>query len=294
MASAPTIFVSYAPEDSAFVVSLMADLAARGLSGWEDRQGLRPGAADWEEARRRAIRGCQAVVLVVSPDARRSRFVKAELAVAEMYGRAVVPVWAAGEQWLDCMPLALCRVHPADDYDAQADTATCPAGTPLPFWRASRTVRRSLYHATAATCNTCPLKERCRQPQRSRDQPPLGRRLPRSRAGRTQQAGLSEGRPQAQRVGGTALCRSQGRARLAPLPSPAAVAGQHRKPSSSPLARTSSACSVGAAGGSSHGPVVLQGCGWLLPGSPSGPCARFWLLWTLLALSPYHPRHLVA
>ena len=46
-------------------------------------------------------------------------------------------------------------------YDAQADTYTCPAGTTLPFWRASRTVQLYLYHAPAATCNTCPLKERC-------------------------------------------------------------------------------------------------------------------------------------
>jgi hypothetical protein len=46
-------------------------------------------------------------------------------------------------------------------YDPQTDTYTCPAGATLPYYRASRSVHLYLYQADAATCNACPLKERC-------------------------------------------------------------------------------------------------------------------------------------
>jgi transposase len=46
-------------------------------------------------------------------------------------------------------------------YDPQTDTYTCPAGTTLPYVRPSRSVHLYLYQAPAATCNVCPLKDRC-------------------------------------------------------------------------------------------------------------------------------------
>jgi WD40 repeat protein/class 3 adenylate cyclase len=112
--TAPFVFVSYTRADSAFVVRLMADLAARGISGWVDRQGLPPGTADWEESLRAALRTCRALVLVASPAARQSRFVTAELGVAAMYGRPIIPVWSAGEQWLECVPLDLAGLQYVD------------------------------------------------------------------------------------------------------------------------------------------------------------------------------------
>jgi len=101
------VFVSYAHADQEFVVRLLADLAARGVSCWVDRQGLPPGTPDWEQAVREAVRDCRALLLVASPDSRQSRYVKAELGLAELHGCTVYPLWAAGEQWLESIPLGL-------------------------------------------------------------------------------------------------------------------------------------------------------------------------------------------
>lgn len=44
-------------------------------------------------------------MLVASPHSRKSRYVKDELRVAEMYERRVYPLWATGEQWMEVISL---------------------------------------------------------------------------------------------------------------------------------------------------------------------------------------------
>jgi hypothetical protein len=104
---APFVFVSYSRADGDFVGRLTRDLGEHGIACWADRDGLRAGTPDWEQEVREAIRAARAVLLVASRASRQSRFVKAELAVADLYGRPVYPVWAAGEQRIDCVPLGL-------------------------------------------------------------------------------------------------------------------------------------------------------------------------------------------
>ena len=45
------------------------------------------------------------VVLVASPSARSSRYVKDELRIAEMYRRPVYRLWALGNAWMDAVPI---------------------------------------------------------------------------------------------------------------------------------------------------------------------------------------------
>jgi len=54
---------------------------------------------------RRAIGAAFAVVLIGSPRAGESRYVSAEIAIAQSKSVAVVPVWVLGESWIDCVPL---------------------------------------------------------------------------------------------------------------------------------------------------------------------------------------------
>jgi WD40 repeat protein len=103
----PYVFISYSRADADFVGRLTQDLTEHGIASWMDRDGLRPGTPDWEQEVREAIRAAHALLLVASRDSRQSRLVKAELEVAELYGRPIYPVWAAGEQWIDCVPLGL-------------------------------------------------------------------------------------------------------------------------------------------------------------------------------------------
>src|SRR5258706_12341790 len=91
------VFVSYSRADLEFVERLIADLHAHGLSIWIDKEGLRIGTPDWEQALRDAIRASQAGVLGASRHSRQSRYVKDELGIAEVYQRPGYPLWAVGE-----------------------------------------------------------------------------------------------------------------------------------------------------------------------------------------------------
>ncbi|GAB4550513.1 MAG: hypothetical protein OHK0023_16510 [Anaerolineae bacterium] len=103
----PPLFISYSREDKEFTLKLIADLRERGVTIWVDEQGLHAGADDWEQAIRDAIRTSRGVVYVASSHARRSRFVKAELEIAEMYAAAVYPIWAEGADWRECAPMGM-------------------------------------------------------------------------------------------------------------------------------------------------------------------------------------------
>jgi TIR domain len=101
----PHVFVSYAHANEPLVRRLIADLKVRGINAWVDKSGLEAGTPDWESALRVAISGAKAVILIASPDARASRYVKDELRIAEMYKHRIYPLWVAGTQWMDSIPM---------------------------------------------------------------------------------------------------------------------------------------------------------------------------------------------
>jgi hypothetical protein len=101
----PYVFVSYAHANEPVVRRLIADLKMQGINAWIDESGLEAGTPDWESALRVAISGAKAIILIASPDARASRFVKDELRIAEMYKHRIYPFWVAGTQWMDSIPM---------------------------------------------------------------------------------------------------------------------------------------------------------------------------------------------
>ncbi len=101
----PFVFLCYARADSELITRLKTDLLGRHIQVWIDREGLQPGTLDWEEALRTAIRAAQAVLLIASPNARSSRYVRDELRIAEIYQRPVYPLWIAGTHWIEAVPL---------------------------------------------------------------------------------------------------------------------------------------------------------------------------------------------
>jgi hypothetical protein len=121
--SLPTVFISYSRADNALVTRLKDNLEASGISIWVDRESLRPGTPDWEEALRNAICAAYAVLLVASPNARCSRYVKDELRIAEMYQRPVCPFWIAGTQWMDAIPLGWGGTQYLDGREERYETA---------------------------------------------------------------------------------------------------------------------------------------------------------------------------
>jgi Novel STAND NTPase 1/TIR domain/Trypsin-like peptidase domain len=119
----PFVFLCYARADSELVTRLKTDLLSQGVHVWIDREGLQPGTLDWEEAVRTAIRSARAVLLIASPNARSSRYVRDELRIAEMYRRPVYPLWVAGTQWMDAVPLGYGGAQYIDARERRYETA---------------------------------------------------------------------------------------------------------------------------------------------------------------------------
>ncbi len=119
----PFVFLCYARADSELVTRLKTSLLSQGISVWIDRGGLQPGTLDWEEALRTAIRSAQAVLLIASPNARSSRYVRDELRIAELYQRPVYLLWIEGTQWMDTVPLGWGGAQYIDARENRYETA---------------------------------------------------------------------------------------------------------------------------------------------------------------------------
>ena len=130
-AAQPHVFISYSRANKEFVDRFTADLKARGLPVWIDKQGLRPGTPNWEQALRDAVSTARAVVLIATPDSRKSPYVGDELGIAAMYKRLVYPVWAAGQEWLDSIRMGLGSVQFIDARAARYSTALEEIATAL-------------------------------------------------------------------------------------------------------------------------------------------------------------------
>ena len=121
--SQPTnLFISYSHDDVDIVERLKRDLTAAGATIWIDHEQLQPGAPDWEEAIRAGIQRAGFVIFIASPTARASQYVRDEIGLARAKGRRVIPFWARGDEWHDCIPLGWGMTQHADGRDARYPT----------------------------------------------------------------------------------------------------------------------------------------------------------------------------
>jgi tetratricopeptide (TPR) repeat protein len=86
-----TIFISYARTDTNFVNHLEADLQMRSFRTWVDRRKLE-GGQDWLDGIQQAIEQCQVLLVVLSPDAVASKYVRMEYRHALRMGKLVIPL----------------------------------------------------------------------------------------------------------------------------------------------------------------------------------------------------------
>jgi TIR domain len=107
-------FVSYPRKDRPFVRRFSRDLERAGLRTWVDAENLQPGTDNWQRTIRQAVSGSHAIILVCTPNTAESPFVHAELLLAQQAGRTVLPIWADGENWIDCIPLELANYQYID------------------------------------------------------------------------------------------------------------------------------------------------------------------------------------
>lgn len=86
-----SLFISYARTDSSFVDRLEADLRAHDFHTWVDRRKLE-GGQDWLDTLQDAIVQCDTLLVVLSPEAVISRYVKMEYRYAQHLGKQVIPL----------------------------------------------------------------------------------------------------------------------------------------------------------------------------------------------------------
>ncbi|NTU56684.1 MAG: toll/interleukin-1 receptor domain-containing protein, partial [Anaerolineales bacterium] len=92
------IFISYSRRDQEFVTRLASDLNAQVAGVWFDQSAIQPGEK-WHDEIMEGIRDCKAFVLVLSPDAVESKYVREELNKALELGKTIFPVIYRPAKW---------------------------------------------------------------------------------------------------------------------------------------------------------------------------------------------------
>ena len=107
------VFISYArADDEAFAMRLRDDLRSHGFGVWWDRASMESRGHTFLREIRDAIGGCERVLLIVGPQAGRSRYVEMEWRHALRIGAVVTPLLRAGDY--PDVPEALRALHCED------------------------------------------------------------------------------------------------------------------------------------------------------------------------------------
>jgi hypothetical protein len=94
------IFISYSRRDQEFVSRLASDLDAQVAGVWFDQSDIQLGEK-WHDEIMKGIRECKAFILVLSPDAVESKYVREELQKALELGKPIFPVIYRPAVWKD-------------------------------------------------------------------------------------------------------------------------------------------------------------------------------------------------
>jgi formylglycine-generating enzyme required for sulfatase activity len=121
------LFLCYSHRDLRATRQVQESLRSAGLSAWLD-EGLEPGAPDWQDAIAEAIAQATAMVVLLSPNAKASPWVRREISYAQAQGKRVFPLLLEGDQ-AGAVPLSLMDVQWVDGRDR---LATAVAGQLLP------------------------------------------------------------------------------------------------------------------------------------------------------------------
>ncbi len=94
------IFISYSRRDQEFVTRLASDLDAQVAGVWFDQSAIQAGE-NWHDEIMKGIHECTAFVLVLSPDAMKSRHVLEEVNKALEFGKTIFPILYRPAKWTD-------------------------------------------------------------------------------------------------------------------------------------------------------------------------------------------------
>jgi hypothetical protein len=116
------IFISYSRKDSEFVNRLIQALELYGFRTWEDVKAISGGDV-WRAAISKAVRECDAFLIVLSPQSASSENVSKELAIATNNARRILPVMYQTCTIPDQMQYDLAQLQWADFVETSFDDA---------------------------------------------------------------------------------------------------------------------------------------------------------------------------
>jgi len=90
------VFISHSTQDDAFVDQLSQSLYQTGLYPWVDHQHI-PSGARWDAVLEHALNAADSLVLVVTPEAKRSTVVESEWTYIGEMGKKIYPVLLRGD-----------------------------------------------------------------------------------------------------------------------------------------------------------------------------------------------------
>lgn len=93
------IFISYSRRDQEFVTRLASDLDAHVAGVWFDQSAIEAGQ-NWHDEIMEGIRDCKAFIVVLSPNAVQSKYVREEVEEALRLGKTIFPVIYQPAKWV--------------------------------------------------------------------------------------------------------------------------------------------------------------------------------------------------
>jgi len=89
------VFISYSTKNADYAQKLAAKLREEGFDVWVDNLRLRS-SEDWWRSIVLALRGCAAVVVILTPESDASDWVQREITLAGKYKKPIFPLWLSG------------------------------------------------------------------------------------------------------------------------------------------------------------------------------------------------------
>lgn len=106
------VFLSYSRRDARLMRRVRADLRAEGFNVWTD-DNLKPGTPSWMQGIESAIGSAMCIIVLLSPDSRKSEWVEKELSTAKIHRKQIIPLLARGDERTS-VPLLLSNMQYAD------------------------------------------------------------------------------------------------------------------------------------------------------------------------------------
>ena len=90
------VFVSYSSKDSATMRTVVDQCRANGYKCWVDETGFEPGSYSWTREIETAIEQASCLIVLLSPSAKESDWVRMEIRYAKMFNLAIFPMLIGG------------------------------------------------------------------------------------------------------------------------------------------------------------------------------------------------------